>query len=752
MSRRLRVLSGPAGVALMAGLALAITHAAEGQVAGTAEAPAGTPQPHASPLQLPAVTVETDPANTLQRATGIGRLPGTVQDTPQTINVIPRAVLEQQRVTTLQEALRNVPGITASIGEGNGGVNGDQLRIRGFSGQNDIYVDGLRDFGSYTRDAFTYESVSVLKGPSGNTFGQNTAGGAVNVQTRLPHLGNEYGAVATGGTGNFYRGSVDINQQISETAAVRLNLMGQSSEAVDRDEVRSRRWGIAPSIAFGLGTDTTFSVDYLHLEDDRVPDYGVPVVTAPGTSIGRPVTEFGVPRSNWYGFGLDRDDVTVDRVTARLRHQANDWLTLHNDSRVGFVTRDFAASPTSCAAACVTALFDGNPATIPTVQASGAGSPFHQETWGAQNVTTAVADFTFAGFRNQATAGFDAWIQRDERTGYSYSPSTRPFVSLYDPSHSSAGYSVVPSTAANATRETEQRHLGVFFSERLWLTPQLSIVGGVRISNYDVDYTTSGPTTAPTRLAANDTFIDPRGALIWEPTQSQTYYFSYAESTSPPGSFITTQPGSFNANTSALDPERNRIYEVGAKFSLLDNRLGLFGAVFQNEKGNAFETDPVSGTTVQSGDRQRVRGVELGATGQITRDWSVTAAYSYFDSETTRSSTATNEGKRVAFVPEHAASVWTTYEAFRGTAYNMTLGGGVTYRGQVYLNAGNTSEVGESFSLDALASHSFGENNRFRVSVNGYNLTDELNYDTLFGNRVVPGAGRTVLFSLAVTY
>ncbi|MFC7551564.1 TonB-dependent receptor plug domain-containing protein [Pseudoroseomonas wenyumeiae] len=141
--------------AMMAGVAMALPGTAEAQ----AVAPEGT-------IVLPNIDVQANsPANTLKRGTSVNRLPGTVQDTPQTINVVPREVLEQQNVTTLEEALRNVPGITVSIGEGNGGVNGDQFRIRGFSAQNDVYLDGLRDFGSYVRDAFTYEDVAVIKGP-----------------------------------------------------------------------------------------------------------------------------------------------------------------------------------------------------------------------------------------------------------------------------------------------------------------------------------------------------------------------------------------------------------------------------------------------------------------------------------------------------------------------------------------------------------------------------------------------------------
>src|SRR5690606_4806521 len=129
-------------------------------------------------------------------------------------------------------------------------------------------------FGSYTRDSFNYDSVSVLKGPSATTFGQQTIGGAINIQTRTAQLGNSMSGTVSGGTGGMARGVFDINRQIGETSAVRLGLMGHTNRVVGRDSVGSDRWGVAPSFALGLGTPTTLTVDYMHFEDRRTPDYG----------------------------------------------------------------------------------------------------------------------------------------------------------------------------------------------------------------------------------------------------------------------------------------------------------------------------------------------------------------------------------------------------------------------------------------------------------------------------------------------
>ncbi|MBO1074760.1 TonB-dependent receptor [Roseomonas marmotae] len=735
MSRRQSLTGTVSQAALMAGVAMALP--------GTAEAQGAAAE---GPVMLPTVEVQgSAPANTLQRAVPVNRLSGTVQDTPQVINVVPREVLEQQNVTTLEEALRNVPGITMSAGEGNGGVSGDQFRIRGFSAQNDIYVDGLRDFGAYQRDAFTYEDVAVMMGPSGYALGTGSVGGGVAINTRLPRLGNSLGAVATGGMGPFARFTADGNYQFSDTGAVRLNLMGQSNSAVDRDTPSGHRWGFAPSIAFGLGTDTTFSLDYLHYEYDQPTDAGIPVISRPGF-LSVPATELGLPRGTWYGTGNDRDKVTVDRLTARLSHQVSDWLTLSNDFRVGWYDRDFAFSPVACDATCSAAfLRGGNPA----VSFGGGVSPYKQKNWSIQNISTATARFTTGPLRHELTAGFDLWHEDFERRGFSYT-SPRPAISIRD----GGGTDILQSVSTDATnfRDTKTTGYGLFANERVWLLPELSVIGGLRWSRYEIDYAAGTPGAAASTNIKSDVDVwDPRVAVVFEPTGDQTYYASYSTSSTPPGSYFTTFPAAVTQFRQGFKPERNTIYELGAKFGLLDDgRLGAYGALYRIEKDNSLQTDPATGDATQTSDKQRNQGFELGLTGRVTPDWNVLANYTWMDSETTESTTAANVGKRVQYVPKHAAALWTTYDFNRDTPMNVTVGGGITWRSKVFLDAANTAQAPSNFSLDAVISHRI--NDSLRVQVNGYNLTNEVNYSALFGGRVVPSPGRTVLVSVAAEF
>ncbi|GGJ42265.1 TonB-dependent receptor [Neoroseomonas lacus] len=720
----------------------------------TAAAPAGAqssePGQAAGAVSLPQISVDgARPENTLEGTTGLGRIPGRIQDIPQTIQVVPQEVMRQQNVTTLGEALRNVPGITSSAGEGNGGVAGDQLRIRGFNSQNDLYVDGMRDFGSFRRDAFTFEEVQAILGPSGVNFGSGSAGGIINVTSRTPHLGNALNMDVTGGMNWMLRGTADANYQIGETTALRLNVMYQQQRLVDRHMPTGERWGIAPSIAFGLGTDTTLTLEYLYYRYDEPTDGGIPVVARPGSIVGRPVTEYGVSRATWYGSNhTDRDQSTVNRVTARLQHRANEWLTVYNDTRLGIQERDFSYSIVSCDATCAGRLFNGG--GVPQYAFSGAGSPYTSQTWGVQNITSAVARFNTWSLRHEATLGLDVWYEDFERDGYVYGTDRTNYRGNLLAPNNNLDFAYTPSIAANANRRSQTTQFAAFASDRVWLTPEISVLGGLRWTRQQSDYQQFGGTNPVTEFNADNSFVDPRASIIWEPTPEYTVYFSYAQSTFAPGSNWTTQPGQASANNSNLEPEQNTIFEVGGRASVLEGRLGLSASVYQIEKNNATETDPATGTVFSSGDQQRVRGVDLGATGRVTPAWLVNARYSYMNSETTSSLTPANVGKRVVYVPEHAATLWTSYEFNQGTPWNVTLGGGFTYSSSAYLNAANTNEVPYTFSLDAFVSHRI--NDQLTLRINGYNLTDNRNYVSLFGNRAVMGPGRGVTMTVATSF
>jgi len=770
----------PAGPGkLRTGAALALVLAAASVAPALAQSAPEPIDAAAAPADAPAAGEAADeeqkPGDTVyvfgrKVTSSIATLPDA-KDAPQVINVITAETLAEQGVTSLEQALRNVPGITTQIGEG-GTMNGDQFFIRGFAAKDDIYTDGLRDFGVFTRDSFNYGQVEVLKGPSSTTLGRGTTGGGINTTTKTPFLENGGSMNVAGGNAEYQRATADWNQVIGEGMAVRLNAMAHHNEVEGRDFIHSDRWGLAPSIGFGLDGPTTFTLAALYQKDDRVPDYGIPTASLPSPTaanptraIGVPLSRLGVKSSNYYGYDADTDQTEVYTVTARLRHEAADWLTFTSDTKYGNYTRYFRQTvPNACAdtpasaptgiTRCVTYLLDNNPATIPLVNIGGPG-PYDQITQGVQNISTVSVTAPVGGFRNEFLGGWDVSWQNNDRDQFNYvttGPTARTPKDVFNPNHTP---NPTLQAVRNNVRDSTARDVSLFLTDRFWFDPQWSVSVGLRSQWYEIDQNTTAFTVSGagavastyTPLSSKSEFTSPRVSVIWEPSAEMSYYVSYATSATPPG--ITVSNGStISGTTKDLEPEENESYELGAKAELFE-RVLVQASIFDVKKNNAKVYD-VDGTTLlaSSGDSQEAKGVELGVGGDITPTWGVNFTYAYTDATITESTTAANIGQQVQFVPKHAASLWSTYNFERGLA-GLQIGGGVTYQDRVFLNNTNTSQAPSYISLDGMISYGF---DRYRISVNAYNLLDDLYYAQVNGNRVVPAQGRSFVATLGVVF
>ncbi|MCS0501644.1 TonB-dependent receptor [Ancylobacter mangrovi] len=760
-------------VAVTAGLA--VTMSAIPMFGAAAQEAAGTATGAAVGEELSTITVEGDgsPVNTLEASTGLSRLPGTVQDTPQTVQVITQQTMQQQGVTTLEQALRNVPGVTSGIGEGGGGMNGDQFRIRGFQAKGDIYVNGLRDFGVYVRDSFAYENVEVFKGSTSESFGVGTTGGAINSTLKAAHLGDKYDVEGQFGTGPLYRGVFDINKQFDGTSAIRIVGMVNEQDVADRNNVESNRYGVMADVGFGLGTDQTLHVNYLYQHGERTPDYGVPVVTpmfgdvARFGAMGQPVTEFGIPRDTFYGKVTDQDVTDVNMLTVNFRKEVNDWLTVTNDTRFGYYTRDFATTVPGCStggsrgstptpaqyyASCTGQFFAGG---NPDISFGGGNPGYYQESYSAQNITTMIANFHTGALRHEVVAGVDVNTVSSERTLVSVA-GDKGTSTIWDPVFdNTTGYYLYSNPYGNnGQRDSTANDFGAFISDRIWFTDAISLLAGARYDSYSSDYSYWSTSNGGGWVQADThtTFWSPKISLIWEPTSEQTYYVSWAKSFTPQGAFPTNDITVVNADQQDLEPEDNETWEAGFKVSFLEGKLGVTGAIFRTDKSNAFYTDPVTGDTVETGENQRVQGVELGLTGNITEAWSIQASYAYYDSEIMTSTTNEYVGNEVPFVSPNNFTLWTTYnlsKTWHQIPGDLLVGAGITYADDYYTNTANSAIIPETFSLDALISY---QKDNYRVALNAYNLTDELNYAAGWGNRAIPASGRTFTLTVGATF
>ncbi|WP_018980158.1 TonB-dependent receptor [Saccharibacter floricola] len=721
------------------------------------------------------------PFNTIRASNDMGRMPQDVMHTAQTIDVVPRELMKQQNAKSLDEALKNVPGIAASVGEGAGGLNGDQFLIRGFPAQNDIYEDGLRDFGVYTRDNFDYDSVNVIKGPSGQVFGNGTTGGAINAVTKAPTLQNHEGADFSGGSGQYYRGTVDINRRLGAHTAFRIEGLGNSNNVVGRKGVYDHRWGIAPSISFGLGTKTTLVFQIMHLSDESVPDFGVPVVAARGSSVGRPITEYGVPRQNWYGKDQDRNKTSDTMETLRLTHHFNSHLTFHNDLRFGEYSRNFEASKVQCKAGCINAINSGNlgaGAIERTTPGNSVPLPYHQSSWSVQNVASLQADFKTGFIKHQLVAGFDMSYVHDRRRQDVYNKAV-PQANLLHPDGGTAGgvyriaagdnpgfMPVIPGLGKKANSSGYGFDTGIFIYDQMWFTKWLSVKGGFRWDRWQSQYNaTGGPASymngknsianPDIHIPDTENVINPTASLILTPNKWQMFYFTYSSSTTPMGMYVTSgavpvMPGKQSGTLPSSKPQRAQLYEVGSKMSLLHDRLGATISLFRLDKSNALTTDPVANATINTGDQQRNQGLELSLSGMILPGWNVTATYALYDPKVTSSATKSNVGKMIQYVPHNQATLWSAYEAFPNKPWNFTVGGGVTWRQGVWLDNANTARVPANVEFDSVLSHRFDRH--WSVSLNGYNLSNRLNYSSIFSGYATPAPGRTFLGRLSMDY
>lgn len=727
------------------------------------ERTAGAGESTLPPVTVTSTSIPPEQANTLQASSQVARLAGPVQRIPQLVNVVPQELLQQQQVATLEQAMHNVPGITLTIGEGNGGPNGDQFRIRGLDAKGDTYLDGLRDFGVYVRDTFNTERIEVLKGPSSENFGLGTSGGAINSQTKLARLESLSSIEASVGTGPLTRAIADMNRQLDDSTAFRAVLMHHGQDVTGRDGVRSNRRGLAMSLGLGLGSDTSWHLNYMHQSNDRTPDFGQPMIARNAGLVRRPIAEYGIDHENYYGKDTDRDDTRADLLTSLFSRRIGDAATITNETRLAHYERRFSATVATCDQACADAFFaGGDPAVI---YGSGGGPSYFQRTQGLQSITTLAAEFDTGGLMHEARMGADFAYQTDYRLAYGYrSTATGAFGNnkipprLLTPDTSSDNYTVEadPSATGNIKRSS-QINLALFASDRIRIAPTWSVLASLRWDHFRQRYRLAGTAASKGTLTeADPSFFSPKASLIWEPGTRQAYYLSYGwASTFPFGGYIAADTFPINASRRKLDPEKTRTLELGGKIGFLQDRLGLAGAIFRTTKNNTYY-DSGTGTVTSTGDAQRIGGVELSLSGQPLPGWRLYAGYTYLDSRILDSSTAANVGNPVQGVARNSASLWTSHTlALPTLPGQLTIGGGATYRDGMFVRNDKMAEVPHNLSYDAMIAYEYAN---LRLTLTGYNLANRINYDSFFSGgrsdaaRATPISGRNFILSVRALF
>ncbi|MFP6561185.1 TonB-dependent receptor [Paraburkholderia sp. B3] len=714
----------PLASALALAFAVPFASTALAQSAPAAAAPAAASSAAAEGSTLPAISVsgQTDPQDfQAERSTVGAKTPTALRDIPQSVTVINKAVMQSQGATSFQDALRNAPGIT--IGGAEGGQIGNNINLRGFTAQNDIYLDGFRDRNQYYRDTFDLDAIEVLYGPSSMLFGRGSTGGVVNQVSKKANLTPSAEVSTTVGTDDRYRTSVDLNHPLGDTAAFRLNAFGQSLGST-RDEMKNKDYGIAPELRFGIGTPTEVTLSALIQHNYDMPDYGVQSINGHA---------FAPSKSTYYGLTDDRTIQDVQTVTARVDHKFNDQFKITNQTEFSHSLTD--ARETAAGAvltgplATSPALSNGNYTTLPLsdLYVKLASHDRVIENHSIYNDSMAEYKFDTGFLKHDVIAGVE--VGHDSYTNQAYTRNNLPILSLLDPAYMSTPSNVTQTVGNHA--ESGATSLAAYMNETMSLGEHWKLIGGLRWDRFQAHI--SNTISAPGYADQTNTFTSVRAGVIYQPTDWQSYYFSYGTSFDPSLESLTV-----TNNTQNLAPETTKSYEVGGKWDLLNGNLSVTSALFQQEMNNA-RTQTSSGEYLLEGD-VRVRGFQAGVSGHLTDKWQVFGGYTYMDGVVLQALDGT-QGNTLANTPRNTLTLWTTYEV----APHWEVGGGPTYMSARYAANTNYVSVGGYTRWDAMAEY---HQKKWDVRLNLLNLTNKFYYDALIqsdGGRSVPGVGRTLL-------
>ncbi|MGE3149449.1 MAG: TonB-dependent receptor [Pseudorhodoplanes sp.] len=625
-------------------------------------------------------------------------------DTPQSVTVIPQAIIQEQGARNLTEVLRSTPGITFDSGENGFSSNTNHFKLRGFNASSDVFIDGSRDNGNYARDTFNVERVEVFKGAAADN-GRGGAGGYVNIVTKTPVLRNFIaGEVGTGfdqyGTQARKRATVDINRILNDRWTFRFNGMVENSGVPGRDIAQMRPWGLAPSLAYGLGTDFRAIFAYEHQSRRDIPEWGIPAASMPNMirTDSRAVT---ANRTNFYGLYSDYDNTDADSFIARFEYDFSKNVTLTNQTRWAKVIRssNFTAPTGYTAAQLVNTQNQAYDRVSDTIT----------------NLTNLSAEFYTGIFRHNVSLGLEVSHEESDSGRYATGPTVA--TSVFDPN---------PGRLQGLARRVSNSGIKVdtvagYLYDTIQLAPQWQFTGGFRVERYNASISskTLGGASAGIfdGVSVSDTTVGGKVGLVYKPVQNMSYYGAISVSHQPPASNLLSSPDISRDSDDAFpnfiptsDPIRTINYEVGTKWDFFNGRLSATAAAFHTVKRvpitGCVGGPPPAGcaagqpTELKGYGEQIAEGIELGLAGNVTEEWKVFAGALWMRTERKHSEqldayrmaanagdypvgfrNGTN-GDALAFSPEFSASLWTTY---RIPTIPLTIGGGLQHVGSSWL-------------------------------------------------------------------
>lgn len=720
-----------ARILLGTGLGAALVHPAAAQ-------PSTAPQqsPESDRLEEVLVTEEQRERYRVDRSS-LSKLTERLRDTPQSITTLSRELLEDRGAMSLNDALRTVPGIT--LGAGEFSWQGTNPSIRGFSSRNDMFLDGMRDFGSYSRDPFNLETIEVLEGPSSTIFGRGSTGGVINQVSKQPIREQRRAASFNGGSDSTARVTLDLNQPLGNLgrgAAFRVNALAHRSGVADRDGAESHRYGLAPAITLGLDSPTQLTLSYLKQVGDDTPDYGLPWLA------GRPAP---VPRHNFYGFDSDYVETDADIFTAKLRHEVSERIDLHVQLRYADYSRESRLTEPLIS----DSVAPGTPLQDITVDRNVFKGESDETMLQAQS--DIVARFSTGAIAHSLVAGIEAGRETSAPT-FGFGTGV-PGTNLLSPNEGET-FSAT-GTAPRLKADTLGSSVAVYALDTLKIGESWELIAGLRWDRFDADYAATrfavdGSVTGNEAIERVDRETSYRAAMVYKPKSTGTVYLSWGTSFNPSAeslSFITSGRG-LGIGNAFLAPEENESWEIGTKWDLVDEALSVDAALFRIIKDNARVPDPNNAGFNMLAGKQRVDGLSVNVVGRIADRWQITGGYTHLNSEVLESAPgAAPVGSPLTHAPEHSVSVWVDHEV--SDRFDVAAGARFIDE-RLAQNVPPIKSVPAYWSFDAMARYAVSDS--LTLKLNLTNLTDEYYFDQLHPWHVVPGPGLTAVFAVNVVY
>lgn len=649
-------------------------------------------------------------------------------DVPQSVNVVSVKQIEDQAANNIGEAIRYVPGVFSAQGEG----NRETLIFRGNSSTGDFFVDGTRDDVQTYRDLYNIERLEIFKGPNAMIFGRGGIGGLVNRVTKVANGDTIRSFRIEGGSHEFVRAQFDLGTPLGSAFSARVTGVYQDSGSY-RDGVSFNRWGFNPTFSVRLGSDTIIQAGYEHFEDDRIADRGVPArFGASATNIVGPLR---TPRGQFFGDPANSPTGTnTDAGTLFVEHRFTDNISIRNRTRYADYGKMYQN------------VFPGGVNSTETTVSISAYRQFTQRR-NLINQTDFNAKFETGGIKHTLLIGGEFARQETENVREEgFFPGNVASVTIPIARSNFPTTLTWRQTASSGDNQGVTKIAAGYISDQIEFSSAFQLVLGVRYEHVTTNVTdrrTVGfPVGQQRDFSVTDDLWSPRVGLIFKPAPNATIYAGYSRTYLPRGGDQLTGLSVSNQN---LAPEKYQNYEIGAKWDVLPG-FNVQVAAFQLDRDNVLAlSDPNNSAspTIPVG-RQRTRGVELSAAGNVTKQLSLVGAYTYSDGKFLDNVSGTvRAGNILPNMPKHSASLWVRYDPVDSLGFAV----GANHQGKRFAATDNFVALPSYTRVDAALYYDFSP--QVGVQLNVENVFNKRYYLYAHSNNnITPGSPTAFKISL----